>query len=507
MITAAAKLTLISIILFQTLGCSKKSRFSSSESFKFNLPVPVYNTDPQLTRGTASNYFLFNLHRGLFFYNSENILSPWGAKKCTWVTELKLVCKLADRYWSDGSRIKAEHYLNSFKTIFISKNRQLEYLKNIKGFDEYLDNESDQIGISAPSKNKLVFTFSRKDQSFLSKLSNQVFVPRKHSYHYKNESKDILYSGPYKLLKISTSRILMTNNQYFNDFPRPNVEALFVDESQAALNMYESKKIDFLRMLPSQEISNPKYSKIIYKSFLSRLDGVVLSHSLVKDINLRKALTHSLDFQVLKKIFASDSDPGCPPLPEKYFSNSKTPCYVFDLKKAKESLKKVGYDTINKSKLTIYVPKIETNDHQKMAEWAQENWKQNLGIKVNIEQLESKVLLNLAAQNKIGIFRKGFNLQRLGCFEALENFKSDSASNFIGFKSKDFDEVLSSKRTEEFSSKDCTRLFNLILKKYLWIPTGRFYFSHLHSTQYTGYSINNLNQFDLSRLQLRKGTK
>ncbi len=483
--------------------CSKNSssKNSSKDIFSFNLPVEMKNTDPQLTRGTASNYFLFNLHRGLTYYNGDDQLKFWGAKVCKWETELKLKCIIAERKFSDGSIITSYHYLNSIKTLFKSKKRQIEYLKNLKGFKEQLaDSNSDFISIKTPDRETLVFNFLSKDPAFIHKLSHQVFTPRKKAKLYNNP-KEMFYSGPYKFLNLTKSRIKMINNKYFNDLKRPNVEAVFIDESQAALNLYESNQISFLRFLPTHELNHFKDSKLVFKSFLARLDGIILSPHMLKDINLRKALTHSLDFNVLKKIYSSESDPGCPPLPDTYFLNDTPPCFKLDLKKANLHFNKVLKPV---SKLTIYVPKIESNDHVKMAEWAQESWKKNLGINVNIEQFEAGVLREKVKKTNIALYRKGFNLEQLGCYSALENFLSFSPTNFINFKSKDFDNSFLRESPISLNTLKCSSYFKNILDEYLWIPTGMLYFAHLHSKFFKGYTINSLNQFDLSNLRKRE---
>jgi hypothetical protein len=213
----------------------------------------------------------------------------------------------------------------------------------------------------------------------------------------------------------------------------------------------------------------------------ARLDGLFFSPQHIKDVNLRKALFHSLNFPELQKIFSSPSLPGCSSLPS-FFFKEKMNCYEFDLKKAKNLLSKSS--NIPKF-LKIYIPSMNSNDHQKLAQWLRESWKKNLGLTIEINQLESGVFYEKVRLQKLSVYRKAITLSTLTCSEAM---------NLVQTQPEFSDIKLS-------SSLSCDEFFKEIHKMYIRLPLGMPSFAHLHSKSYSWYYINMLGQFGLERLK------
>lgn len=463
------KTTLTALLLstfFLNSSCSLKTNKTNKSHFTFNLPREIHSLDPLLIRGTAKRFILFNLHRGLFYYNKENKLTAHGASSCSWKTQLTLRCRLSDKKWSDGSLIRSSHYLNTYSLIKSQNEESGTFLTNIKNLVE--DNGD------------LIFTLKKVDKDFRHELTNIYFKPRKEKKLYKT-FKEQVFSGPYKLKKITKSFIELENNTFFNEVSRPLVKGVFIDDPNAALNLYLMGKIDFLRYLETSNI--PKYPER-YRAPFARLDGIFFSLKHMKDESLRKALLYSLDFTALKKIFYSPSMPGCLSLP-KFFFKSELPCYKMDLDKARLFQKKIKQTPKN---LTFYIPSMPSDEHKKLAQWARESWRSNLGIEVNIEQMEPGTFYESVKQGRLAIYRKSVSLKNLTCREAKE----------IVLTQPEFIEL--NKNLKTGLELSCDKFFNSVLEKHVWIPLGMPSFAHLHAKDYSGYYINMLGQFGLEDL-------
>lgn len=447
-------------------ACSPKPVKKEQESFKFNLPREIHALDPLLLRGTAKRFVLFNIHRGLFYYNKDNKLTAHGAKACKWLSELRLQCSLDSKKWSDGSPITAQHYLNTYTLMKTEEEESGEFLTNIKKL--------------IVSGDDLIFTLKKKNLEFEHELTHVYFSPRKEAQLYPN-LKGQLFSGPYKVLSLSQSKIELLNNEYYDAVKRPSVTGVFIDDPSAALNMHSVGELDFLRYLETSNI--PKYPNR-YMAPFARLDGVFFNPSHVRDVNFRKALFYSLDYKGLQKIFHSPSKPGCISLPSFFFSES-LPCYSQNIELAKAHLKKVvKIPTV----VRLYIPNMSANEHQKLALWARESWSKSLGVDVRIEQMEAGVFYENIRLNKLSIYRKAVSLKNLTCFDAIQTVEIQPE-----FKSIQIDSKLS-----------CTEFFKGILKQYVWLPLGLPSFAHLHSKDYSGYYINMLGQFGLENLVYKK---
>ncbi len=447
-------------------SCTKNPIEETKNSFRFNLPREIHSLDPLLLRGTAKRFVLFNLHRGLFYYNKDNELTHHGAKDCEWITSLKLQCSLNDKKWSDGIPITAEHYLHTYKLIKKEKEESGEFLTNIKNLEVL--------------KGDLVFTLKKENSKFKHELTHVYFSPRKEKVLYQ-EPLNQVFSGPYKVKRLDQSKIMLVNNEHYNSFKRPPITGVFIDDPNAALNMYSVEGLDFLRYLETSNI--PKYPNR-YMAPFARLDGIFFNPDHIKDENLRKALFFSLNYKGLQKIFHTPSRPGCISLPDFFFSEP-IPCYEQNIEKAKEYLKKV---TDLPKRIRLYIPSVSSNEHQKLALWAREGWKKNLGLNIKIEQIETGVFYESVRLNKFSIYRKSVSLKNLSCFDAIETVKTQPE-----FKNHKINSQL-----------NCTEFFKDVLSQYIWLPLGLPSFAHLHSKNYSGYYINMLGQFGLERLKKNK---
>ncbi len=452
------------MLLFSS--CTKKYANKQTKSFKFNLPVQIHSLDPLLVRGLAKRFLLFNLHRGLFYYNKDNKLTAHGAKKCKWKSNIELYCELNPKKWSNGDLITSKHYINTYNLIKKEKEESEEFLSNIKKIETINGN--------------LIFYLKRKNIKFMHELTHIYFTPRKEEKLYQKILHQV-FSGPYRAIDLTTSKISLANNNYYDDKKRPLVDAIFIDDPNTALNIYNTKRIDFLRYLESSHI--PMYPNR-YMAPFARLDGIFFNPDHIKDKSLRKALFHSLDYKGLKKIFSSPSLPGCISLPS-FFFKTKLACYDLDLKKAKEYLNKVKNVA---KKINLYIPNISSNEHKILAQWAKENWKKHLGINLQIKQLETGIFYESILKNKLSVYRKSIILKNLTCVEAIESIKKQP--EFKGVRVN--------------SNLSCDKYFKNILKQYIWLPLGMPFFAHLHAKDYSGYYINMLGQFGLENLKKKR---
>lgn len=160
-----------------------------------------------------------------------------------------------------------------------------------------------------------------------------------------------------------------------------------------------------------------------------------------------------------------------------------------------------------KLKSSVYQLKVSQlggNDIKKQAEFIQNQWKKHLGLNIQVQQVEQKVFLNELRQSPPDIFRKGVGLDLPTCLNALETFGQDSKQNFLKFKNKNYLSLLAKMRQLKVQSsaykKLCQQAMDLLMDDYSLIPLGEMHFTMMAAPEFTGWTMNGLNQLDLSQV-------
>lgn len=493
--------------------------------FRFHIPHEPHSLDPARLTTTDANYFFNNIMRGLYSYSNKKGLVTEGAKSCRFTQTLQLVCELNKTHlWSDGTRVRAEDYVRAFRHLLAptSRNPGIELLKNIKNAIKFHSTKNGaagslpDLGVHASKEFELQIDFESPDPEFLYKLTSSILVPiRSENFPEPGEVTNLQFTGPYIVTKwIRGHRLRLERNPNFShgNPQRPPIEILFVDEDQTALTLYEQGYLTFLRRLPTSLI--PKYQdrKDFVQLPVSRFDYVGFGADLKGQLHLRAALALSADFRELQKIYYALGIPGCPSLPEDLMES--TPCIQFDLDQARVHWQQVSNE-LKKKRWQMHFSKLGGDDLKKGAEWLQGQWKKNLGIDVDLQQVENGVYLHELAQSPPAIFRKGVGLERPTCLAALETFAKDGAENFLHLDDPQFELLLKKMALRALPATDgkkasvnkemkslCSQGIQHLIDNYYLIPLGRIHFTLLVQPRYKNWTLNEMNQLDLSQLSV-----
>lgn len=481
----------------------------ATKPFSFHLVSDPSHLNPAKLSTSQSNYFYSTIFEGLYSYDDKKGLIPKGAKKCTWITKTHLTCSLNQKKkWSDGSPILAKHYEQAFQYLIDPNQyaRRVDLLFGIKNAKKIYQKKMSpkKLGVVAKSPFRIEFFFEKPDGDFLYKLSSPVLVPWK-QIPTKNNWKTNLYNGPFVITEWNSQKVLMKPNPHYkNSELKPKLEIYFVEDDSTALQLFNSKKLELLRRMPATEIPFYKKTDEFLQLPVARFDYVGFNGDLVDFPNLRKALVHSVDYSEFKKLFHALGRAGCPSLPESYFT--KTPCYNFDLKRAKEYLAKVPKEALEK-RYPMYFSTMGGEDIRRAIEWFQHQWKKHLGLNIEAKPLEHKMYLAMLKKGIKGVYRKGIPLDRPSCLAAIENFRSDAPENFLKINSVKLDKSIDNLKNNSRISRNkklCTAAVQNLLEEYRYIPLGRIHYSLLARKNFTGWKLNELNQLDLSDLRAVK---
>ena len=474
-------------------------------AFRLHLNGEPRTLDPTKMRGSLSSYFFGNIMRGLFRLSSDGKLRPEGARSCKWKSTVKLICHLNSKArWNDGSPVVAQDYVRAFRYFVSPQARSLRFqllapLKNArKVFSAKVAPE--KLGVAALQQHLLSFEFEKPFPEFTYTLTNTLLVPLKSLVFTKGKMKT---NGPYQISSWEKGRkIQLTENPFYFQGPskQPPVEIFFIKRDSTALSLYQKGTLSFLRRLPIAMLQKYKGKPDYYTRSLARFDYLGFAGKM-QDQKLRQALSLSLDYDQLQKLFHSEGRFGCPSLPLSY--TDREVCIPYYVNKARKIFSELPPE-IQKKKYTLYMSHFGGDSHRQLAQWLQFQWKKNLGVHIEIQQIEQKHFLKKLRTSPPDLFRKGVGLLRPTCLAALETFSERSSENYIRWKDKKYEDLL--KTIEKTNSEKkrkalCRKAVERLLKAFSLIPTGRMYFSFLASPQFKGWEINELNHLDLAFLQ------
>lgn len=220
---------------------------------------------------------------------------------------------------------------------------------------------------------------------------------------------------------------------------------------------------------------------------------------------VRRALVHAVDRNQINKVLGGDRLIIKSWLPQGLSEHNAKIGLEFNPALAKELIKKAGYNSPSE------VPPIElyfnaNENHRKVAENFQYQVKANLGVAVNIKQVEWKLFIDDVQQNKPSVYRWGWVPDSPSAVPALDLMKSDSPSNYSKWKNQEYDDLLKKLRVETNKNKVkqiSDRLQTILVEEEAIVfpqYSGVYYF--LVKPKVKKFAIDSMGVFDLKSIQV-----
>jgi oligopeptide transport system substrate-binding protein len=486
---------------------AKSENVEKKPVFRLHLFSEPTTLSPFLQKNSASLYFLGQISAPLLqLKNGE--LSPYVAH-CKQLSGKKISCKLnPEAKWSDGKPITAQEYINMFQAFVEPTNLafRADILFPIRNAEKIYKGElkAKQLGVSE-KKGELIFQLEKEDLEFIYNLASPLFSPLRETHFSKTEDDMLKPSpGPYRITSWEKGKkISLENNPFFlSNTNRPNLEFQFIIEDSVALGLYDKNELDLLRRLPSSFIPKYKTRPDFYDIPVFRFDYIGFSSSL--PLELRKALSLSIPYDELVKLYSAKPRPGCPGLPETMVG--KLICHDYKPTEAKEILAQLNKENISK-KLELMFSLQGSDDHVRSMQFFQALWQKNLGLEIKLNQQDNKAFQARLKSEDVTMFRKGLSPDRPTCRSTLEYFLEDSGHNFLKLNIPELKPIIEKMTATKSAAQTkalCQKGLSLLIENYHLIPLGPMYFSILAKPQWQGWSLNELNQLDLTNLKFVK---
>ncbi|NKE67115.1 peptide ABC transporter substrate-binding protein [Ramlibacter sp. RBP-2] len=472
--------------------------------------------DPALAESVGANNLTRDLFEGLTANDSNGKIVPGVAESwkqtdpLTWVFKLRQNAK-----WSNGDPVTAQDFVYGIRR-FVDPKTASTYAAT---FGVFLANGQDvalgkkppaQIGVKAVDKHTLEVKTAFPVSFLPSLMSNNNLGPV-HQASLEKHGKDwtkpgnLVSNGAYVLKEwlVNSKVVIEKNPQYWDakNVQLTRVTYLPVEDGNADVKLYESGQNEWVYQLPpgTYEKYKQQYPKEIRNAPMIGLRYYSLQNQnpAFKDVRVRKALSMVIDRDILAQRITADGQTPSYSLMVKGVEGADVTDYEWatwpmakKVQEAKALLQQAGVQPGTK-----YTFSYNTSEyHKKMAIFAASEWKTKLGIQVELEAMEFKVLLKKRHDGQFQIARNGWlaDYNDATTFLALVRCDSDQNNNFNCNRKAEDLIVQGTQQTDQAKRKALlTQASKMIMEDYPMIPLLQYSLPRLVKSYVGGYSLEN----------------
>jgi len=434
---------------------------------------------------------------------------------------------LRNAKWSDGKPVTAKDFEYAWKRELNPANAETyAYIFTmIKGADNYNAKKTtaDEVGVKALDDKTLEVDLNYPTPYFLSLMAYVPFFPAREDFvkaqgnKYGTSPDTLLYNGAFKLSSWTQgSTITAVKNPDYYDANKVKLNKVvwtIVKDQGTRVNLYDTHKAD-ITTLTAQYVPHYKGKPDFHEMTLDAVYYLEYNPSFkaFKNPDIRKALSESQDRNLYVQTILNNgstmaqglvtpSVAGDPNKPSDFRSQAGKVIKDNDPNAAKVDFAKGLQETgltvadINKAHLLTYDDDVS----KKAAQLLTEQWKQVLGIDIQIDSLPFKVKLDHQKKKQYDMVFSGWGADYNDPMTFLDYWTTGNPENDVSYANPAYDKLINAARNEVDPSKrmqdliDAEKLFlstvpvspfyykgqaylqNVKLKGMIWYPVGADY--------------------------------
>jgi oligopeptide transport system substrate-binding protein len=472
--------------------------------------------DPAIAETVGANNITRDLFEALTAIDADGKVVPGLAESwkqtnaTTWVFKLRQNAK-----WSNGDPVTAQDVVYGIRRFLDPKTAS----KYAATYGVFLQNGKEvamgkkppaEAGVKAIDK----FTVEIKTAfpvAFLTQLLSNNNLGPVHQASIEKFGKDwtkpgnMVTNGAYVLKEwvVNRSVVLEKNPQYWDaaNVQLTRVTYLGVEDGNADVKLFEAGQNEWVYQLPpgTYEDAKKKFPKDVRNAPMLglRFYDFQTQNPKFKDVRIRKALSMVLDRDILAQKITADGQVPAYGLVVKGMEGADMTDYEWakwpmaqKVAEAKKLLEQAGV-----KQGTKFVFSYNTSEyHKKMAIFAQSEWKTKLGLNLELEAMEFKVLVKKRHDGAFELARDGFiaDYNDATNFLALVRCESDQNNNFNCNKKAEEIIVQAEQSDEPAKRKQLlTQASKMIMDDYPIIPLVQYSLPRLVKSYVGGYSLQN----------------
>ena len=416
--------------------------------------------DPAISSEMSSHSYVMQIFSGLVRLDDElevvpDIAESWEKSEDgkTFTFHLHQGVK-----FHDGKEVKASDFKYSWERACdpeTGSQTAATYLGDIVGVNDKLAGEAEEIsGVKVVDDYTLQVTIDAPKAYFLCKLTypTAFVVERANVESGSDWWRHPIGTGPFELKEWSPGQLLILerNELYYGQLARVK-QVTFHILAGNPMSMYEDSEIDVMPVGTDyidlvEDEASPFYQELAVTPELSLYYiGFNTEAPPFDDVNVRRAFCYAVDKErIIKSIFrdmVNKADGILPPGMPGY--NENLTGLEYNVTKANECIAASKYGNVsNLPPITITIGGYGGGVPDYLGAIIQE-WRQNLGVEVQVRQLESEKFVYHLSEEKDEMFMLGWVADYPDPHNFLDNlFHTGSENNIFGYHNPELDALL-----------------------------------------------------------------
>ena len=465
------------LLSFVAAGCSvKKKSGAASNSLRLALGTDPTTLDPQIADTGVSLFVAGQVLSTLFRYDAQQRIVNYDAESWDWNpngTTLRVLLKEA-LTWSDGRPLQACDYREGILRALdpATPGQLVDLLYPIQNAEARKQGSvpAEKVGVRcANAERRLEFDVVRpRSPEIFHALAFLVSAPVRTDREWTPNGRWLLASGERPALGTGAFVVReWTRDRRIVLAARPDapadrrarlatVEMPIVRDPSTAFSMYEAGEVDLLEELPPSLL--PKLMKrtdlVTSPYFTTYMVGFSLSaNPVLKNSKVRRALVHAFDPDEIPILLKGGEMPAYGWVPPGLLDPAALPKSRFSAKDASALLDEAGYKDRSKfPKLKLFYNAGER--HKLLMERVAYAWKERLGIEVELNPIEWKVLVSQLKSQPPDLYRYAWAAAYPDALFFLGLFQSKNANNFGAWSNREYDSLLEQLRGVPYEKRD-----------------------------------------------------
>jgi oligopeptide transport system substrate-binding protein len=397
------------LFLFQ--GCDRKIEPPRDHQaiLRISSEGDPQTLDPRQARDLASTTYLHLLYEGLTRAGINGQPIPAIAETISFdPDEQTYTFKLRSAAWSDGHPITAQDFEQTWKSTldpdFSSPNAYQLYA--IKGAQAAKEGKGslEAVGVKALDEHTLQVALEQPTPHFLQLTSTHFFFPVHQSLrHQKNISSDILISnGPFILAEwAKNNQLSVASNPVYWDRSSVKLDKIvfIILDNPTALNLFHANELEWtgspLSTIPTDALS---FLKETHQLQISPAAGIYLfrintEKAPLNNVKMRQAFSLALNrHDLVEHVLQGNQEPAMRYIPPSFLENSSQFTDGNIIKARQLFEEALAEDQLTAQDFPFVSVCYATGERaHKIAQVAQQQWKNVLGVNVDLQSCESKV--------------------------------------------------------------------------------------------------------------------
>ena len=479
---------LVSASLFTSCGSASSTTAANNNSTSTTTAVTAgsgvltftntdpYTLDPAASNEALSTSYIMQIYSGLM--KLDNNLEPVpdiaadmptvSADGLTYTFHLR-----KDVKFSDGTPVTANDFQYSWNRAAnpaTNSPTAPEYLGDIAGVNDVLSGTATQIsGVKVIDNYTLQVTINSPESYFLYKLTFPAsFVVEKSNVNAgTNWWKTPIGTGPFKVKewKYDADFILARNDLYYGDLPKIAEIDMTLNSTTSDMDLFETGDVDFTSP-PAEyydQIMDPSgpFYQYLSKSPSLSVDyiGFNCQEAPFNDPDIRQAFCLAIDKDKIVNLTyrnMTQKAEGILPVGIPGYNNNLTGL-DYDVSKAQALIKASSYGNVaNLPAITLTIAGEGGSTDQEIQALVYQ-WKQNLGVDVQIRELDPQIYYNELSQEVDQMYSTGWIADYPYPQDFLDIlFSSGSNYNYGGYSNPQFDSIIQQANGESDQTKAFT---------------------------------------------------